>query len=51
MEKVAVNETRAGEKEQFRQRRQSMNPFHPCCVCAAPLTNIEEVWEHHRFDG
>lgn len=51
MEKVTANETRAGEREKYSQRKRSTNPFHPCRVCAAPLTLIEKVWEHHRFDG
>lgn len=38
------------ENEKYRQRRQSMNPFHPRCICAAPRTIIE-VWEHYCFDG
>lgn len=51
MEKVTANEMRAVEREKYRQRKQSTNPFHPCRICAASLTLIEEVWEHHRFDG
>lgn len=47
------------EKEQWREsqwmrgglgKRQSMNPFHPRCICAAPLTIIE-VWDPYCFDG
>lgn len=43
MGRVTPNESRAVEQEKYRQRRQSMNPFHPRSICAAPLTVTEQA--------